>query len=194
MERERAKPAKLVGEALWRRHDATSLEHCRVTLTEDMHVVQGCIVALMDSQPCQVHYAISCHPDWSTRSVHVGMAMGETMYALQLRRDEAGEWWRDDERLSEFHGIADVDLSISPATNTLPIRRMKLHHGESASADALWVRFPGLALERLPQRYTRIDEHRFTYESRGGAFTADLEVDGQGLMVRYGEIWERVTS
>ena len=93
--------------------------------------------------------------------------------------------------LKEFEGLVDVDLQVTPATNTLPIRRLQLGVGESAETDALWVRFPELALERLPQRYTRTGEFRYTYESRGGAFRAELEVDAQGLVVRYGDIWKR---
>jgi uncharacterized protein len=89
-------------------------------------------------------------------------------------------------------GCLDVDLAFTPATNILPLRRLALAVGESREMTAAWVRFPDLSVEPLPQRYTRLDERRVRYESRGGAFTAELEVDELDLVVRYPPLWERV--
>jgi hypothetical protein len=89
-------------------------------------------------------------------------------------------------------GCLDVDLAFTPATNILPLRRLELAVGESREVTAAWVRFPDLSVEPLAQRYTRLDERRVRYESRGGAFTAELEVDELGLVVRYPPLWERV--
>jgi len=91
-------------------------------------------------------------------------------------------------------GCLDVDLAFTPATNFLPLRRLGLAVGESREMTAAWVRFPDLSVEPLAQRYTRLDEHRVRYESRGGAFTAELEVDELGLVVRYPPLWERVAA
>jgi uncharacterized protein len=91
-------------------------------------------------------------------------------------------------------GCLDVDLAFTPATNILPLRRLGLAAGESGEMTAAWVRFPALSIEPLPQRYTRLDARRVRYESRGGAFTAELEVDELGLVVRYPPLWERVAQ
>ncbi|HEV3077650.1 MAG TPA: putative glycolipid-binding domain-containing protein [Thermoanaerobaculia bacterium] len=91
-------------------------------------------------------------------------------------------------------GCLDVDLAFTPATNILPLRRLRLAVGESREMTAAWVRFPELSVEPLAQRYTRLDERRVRYESRGGAFTAELEVDELGLVVSYPPLWERVAA
>jgi hypothetical protein len=96
------------------------------------------------------------------------------------------------EEIASVAGCLDLDLAFSPSTNILPLRRLGLAAGESGEATAAWVRFPDLSVEPLPQRYTRLDERRVRYESRGGAFTAELEVDDLGLVVRYPPFWERV--
>jgi hypothetical protein len=79
-------------------------------------------------------------------------------------------------------------------TNTLPIRRLAPAIGESIDVTAAWVRFPELTLEPLPQRYTRLSERRYRYESNGGAFVAELEVDDAGLVITYEGGWERVAG
>ena len=57
---------------------------------------------------------------------------------------------------------------------------------------AAWVRFPELTVEPLTQCYERTGDRLYRYSSGGGAFTADIEVDELGLVVRYPPLWERV--
>jgi hypothetical protein len=59
---------------------------------------------------------------------------------------------------------------------------------------AAWLRFPELTLEPLSQRYVRLDERRYRYESQGGSFVAELEVDDLGLVVHYEGGWQRVAT
>jgi len=185
-------PTTLIQAALWRRLDEQSLEHGRLLELPDGYLLDGRVLTVVDGRPAEAHYAVLCDRDWSTLSAHAQLVQGTSVRRVQLRRDQQDQWWRDEERLPSLDGIRDVDLAITPATNTLPIRRLALAIGESQSTDAAWVQFPSLAVERLPQRYTREAELLYRYESRGGAFTAELQVDEHGVVVRYGSIWERV--
>lgn len=185
-------PTELLAEVLWRRLDQPGLEHCRLSQTSLAQVITGCVLTIFDRQPVRVDYTVTCDLAWLTSTAHVQVVHGASSTGLDLRRDESGVWWRDHERLPEFDGLTDVDLSLTPSTNTIPIRRLNLAVGEASPMDAVWIRFPGPKLERLPQCYTRLAERHYRYESRGGSFTAAVEVDDRGLVVRYGDIWERV--
>lgn len=103
------------------------------------------------------------------------------------------QWQVDEQEREDLTGCVDVDLSITPATNTLPIRRLRLAVGESAEVTAAWVRFPALSVEPLRQRYTRLAENRYRYESLESGFTAELTVDDQGLVTHYPGGWEMWT-
>jgi hypothetical protein len=83
----------------------------------------------------------------------------------------------------------DVDLGLSPITNMLPIRRLKLAVGGAAKVRAAWLRFPELEFEVLEQRYVRTSDCTYAYESDGGQFRAELEVDRMGIVVRYDRYW-----
>ena len=61
-----------------------------------------------------------------------------------------------------------MDLSATPSTNTLPIRRLALDVGASREVRAAWIRFPSCEIAPLPQRYTRLADRR-----RGDLVTAD---------------------
>jgi hypothetical protein len=101
-------------------------------------------------------------------------------------------WERNGEEAPDVAGAIDIDLNFSPATNLLPVRRLQLQLGESASVQAAWLRFPSLKLEKLEQTYTRTADDRYLYQSRGGAFTAELIVDAAGFPVLYPGGWEAI--
>ena len=84
---------------------------------------------------------------------------------------------------------------MTPSTNTSVIRRLKLPMEGTAELTAAWVRFPGLTVEPLRQRYTRVSAHGYLYESlreEGVVFQARIDVDSHGLVERYARLFERV--
>jgi uncharacterized protein len=152
-----------------------------------------------------VHYAVALGADWSTRAVEIVMHLGATaeFQTLNLTVDPEQRWQvarqPDQERATPddteaLHGLIDVDLGFSPVTNTLPIRRLAPAIGEAVDVTAVWVRFPELTVEPLPQRYTRLADRRYRYESAGGAFVAEIEVDDLGLVTRYEGGWRRIAA
>ena len=120
--------------------------------------------------------------------------MGNESVLHQAAVDPSGRWSLDGVERPDLDGCVDVDLGFSPSTNTLPIRRLGLGVGESAPVSAAWLRFPGFALERFDQVYTRLDESHYRYESGGGRFMRDLAVDEDGLVVEYPDFWTLVRS
>jgi uncharacterized protein len=87
-------------------------------------------------------------------------------------------------------GAVIEDLSFSPATNLLPIRRTQLAVGAQASVRAAWVRFPAVTLKSLDQTYERVSESRYRYESGGGSFVAMLETNAVGFVTLYPGLWQ----
>ena len=75
-------------------------------------------------------------------------------------------------------GAIDVDLPITPFTNTLPIRRLGLGEGQSADLAIVYVTVPDLGVEVDRQRYTCVVPGRlFHYKSLDSDFERDIEVD-----------------
>jgi uncharacterized protein len=104
--------------------------------------------------------------------------------------DGAGAWWSDGEAAPALAGAVDVDVEVTPLTNTLPIRRLQAEGSDDAEVRAAWVRVPGDGIEPLDQRYTDLGGGRWRYRSASG-FEAELTVDDQGLVETYGELWRR---
>ena len=73
---------------------------------------------------------------------------------------------------------------MTPATNTLAIRRLNIQVGSSASIIAAWVKFPDLTVEPLSQRYTRLGKDTYRY-ARNTGFSSEIVVDDLGLVTAY---------
>ena len=142
---------------LWHNRDGLGAERCVLTETPDGHQLAGVVLLAFDSLPARVEYRVELDANWLTRRVEVRQEQPSACDTLTLTADGAGAWWRDDAPLPQVAGCLDIDLGVSPSTNTLPIRRLQLQPGQRAQVAATWVRFPTLAVERLGQSYERLD-------------------------------------
>jgi hypothetical protein len=191
---------------LWQRIDPPGSEWCVLEREPEGWRLRGIVLTEVATAPVLIHYAVALAADWSTRAVEIAMRSGNANRPQQLRLTVAPEqrWQLEREPpqdpplpqddLRALHGLVDVDLGFSPATNTLPIRRLDPAIGEAVAVTAAWVRFPELTIEPLPQTYTRLAERRYRYESAGGAFVAEIEVDDLGLVTAYEAGWRRIAA
>jgi hypothetical protein len=114
----------------------------------------------------------------------------ELRYELEpdlLKLDLVGEQSVDVEL-----GDADFfDLGLSPLFNSLPVWRDRvLEEGKTRNYVMRFVSVPDLGVLQSRQRYEPLDDRRLRYTS--GDFTAVLDFDEDGLVVRYEHLAERV--
>ena len=178
----------------WRRIlDDNSLEYATVQPSSAGIELAGSIVALDNNIPLQVRYRIQCDNRWHTRAVSIEQHLGLQHSTVALFVDEAGTWI--DERtgpIAAVTGCLDVDLELSPITNSLPIHRINLAIGQVEEIAVAWIRFPSLEIVHARQSYERLSERTYRYRSLGSGFTAEIDVDEMGLTVLYEGIWKRV--
>ena len=184
----------LVRSILWRRVDEPGAEIMELRRSEPEWNLRGTAVLSFDGRPAHVRYDVTCDRPWRTRSVDLVETWGDETRSLHLEADQGARWWWGGDEIVAVSGSVDVDLGMTPATNTLPIRRLALALGESRELTVAWIRFPDLVVEPLRQRYTRLQAQRYRYESIVSGFSADIDVDELGLVTRYSELWELVAS
>lgn len=168
----------------------TGTERCQLHQDPDGWQLTGAVVARLDRQPLDCAYRIRTTPDWATRSVAIALDWNRSLRHLHLDRDHHDRWTIDGCRAPELDGCIDVDLGITPSTNTLPIRRLDLAAGQTADIDVAWVDVPSLTVRRSRQTYTRRSQRTWTY--RAGTHTYHLTVDNDGLVTTYGHgLWQQ---
>lgn len=190
---------------LWQGLFRPGAEWCELAREENGWRLSGTALVAVGDEPFVVRYDLDLAADWSPRQVWIALRTGADPRerTLRLLADPAHGWRIEREPpdtplpgddAAAAQGLIDIDLGFTPATNTLPIRRLAPAVGAAVNVTALWVRFPELTIEPLPQRYTRLSDWRYRYESAGGTFVAELKVDDLGLVVTYENGWRRIAA
>jgi putative acetyltransferase len=154
-------------------------EGCEVTDLPDGTVLRGRVEDL------DLRYAVEVDGVWRTRTATVVTPEGRRRFSA----DGAGRWWRDGQPLDELDGCIDADLEVSPATNTLPVRRALVAGRADLATLAAWIRVPGPAVVPSRQRYSQLGPDR--WHCRAGTFETELTLDEDALVVAYGDRWVR---
>jgi hypothetical protein len=181
---------------VWISEDEPGIEDVQITHEPTKGTeFSGAVVRLWEGRPLRVTYNLVCDTGWRVRELQMaGESEAVGYHTLHLISDGAGNWHDDkDQPLDALQGCIDVDIMLTPLTNTLPIRRLQLAPGESREISVVYVAAPDLSVRPFRQRYTRLDDgQRYRYESLDSGFTAELPVDDDGLVVDYPGIWRRV--
>ncbi len=162
-----------------------------------------------DPVPYRVGYQLNATDGFVTRAIDLASSGDGWRRRLELVHDGAGRWEVDlldddgdvpggpwDGSLPDLSEARDIDIENSPLTNTMPILRHGFQHGGSGDFVMAFIRTPSLRVEASPQRYEHVRTTEngsvVRYISRDGDFTADLELDADGLLVHYARLATRV--
>jgi uncharacterized protein len=183
--------------AVWAWTDRAGLEHCVVRSSIDGVDVDGLVVVDWDGVPLEVRYQFKCDRAWRFVGAHVRAVRGNDARAIMIDRPSRDTWRIDGEIAPHLAGCDDVDLMASPFTNTLPVRRLALRTAEPQRLDVAWIRLPDLDVVRARQEYERLDStshpfaRRVLFRSVDSGFTAELDLDRDGLVIDYPPYWKR---
>lgn len=183
--------------AAWRHRDARAgFEVVFLRPGPEGHHLEGHTAAVEDGQPWAVRYSIVIDASWATRSAHVIGLSASGHQEVRLESDSAGAWLINGASAPQLAGCVDVDLESSSFTNALPVHRLGLAVAQEADAPAAYVRAVDLAVERLEQRYFRMDDQstheRYLYSAPRFDYSDELVYDAHGLLLDYPGIAERV--
>jgi len=173
----------------WIPEDGPGMEHLALRQEGDMIIAQGVVIGGRFGADYGASYTIRCDAAWRVRHARVEVAGGGV---LELFADGQGAWRGvDGAPIEELAGCIDIDLTASCFTNTLPIRRLGNALDERQAIDVAYVRIPELTVEKAGQAYSRLGANRYRYEGVANGFQAELEVDEDGLVVRYPGLFRR---
>ncbi len=161
-----------------------------------------------EPDPFRVDYRLEAPDRYVTKELELtATAQGWRRHVL-LRHDGSGGWNAEVEdegdvlggpwegSLPDLSEARDIDIENSPLTNTMPIRRHGLRRGGSGDFVMAFITMPTLRVEASPQRYEHVRSSEtgsvVRYLSRDGDFTAELELDEDGLVEFYPRLARRV--
>ena len=183
----------VVRSILWRRLDVPGHDAASLREWDGGAELRGMAVFRDEGSPAALHYSVRCDAEWrSTEATVDGWCGGRTV-ELRVRRTHAGGWTLNSVPCAAVAGCVDLDLSFTPATNLLPLRRLDLLVGQAAEVRSAWLEWPEAVLTPLIQRYARrsITKYDYSADLPGTAkFVGVLRVEPRGWVLDYAELWQ----
>ncbi len=135
-------------------------------------------------------YTLRCDENWHTLSADVAGLHGDLEVRVRIERHHDG-WVLNDVLQPGVEAAVDLDLSFTPATNLMPLRRLALSGQPQIQLRAAWLRYPHAGLHRLDQTYALGRQAGcVTYKAEQTGHSATLEVDDTGFVTLYPGLWQ----
>jgi hypothetical protein len=176
---------------LWKGIEYESLENCLITITEAGAQINSTIVGQYNGKIYLVNYQIKTNTTWETVSVTIESLINKQSQHWKLEGDGKDNWQLNDKAVPQFEGCIDVDIPLTPFTNSLPINRLKLAIGETQLIKVIYLDLLANEFKPVQQKYIRLKENVYHYENVPNDFEADIIVDRQGLVVDYPSLFTR---
>jgi hypothetical protein len=138
-----------------------------------------------------LQYRLSTNEQGHTTFLELVFQGNNKIITQVLAGDGDGNWKHNGETAAAFAGCIDVDIPLTPFTNTLPIRRLQLAPGESKDILVLYCDVLNEQLFAVRQRYRCLSRTKYHYENIPNDFEADIVVDDTGLVIDYPQLFVR---
>jgi hypothetical protein len=173
-------------------------KHCRIWRGKDtleiflLEYHKEVIVAggLINGNDLQMRYKVFLDRNWAVQKVHVGL-LNAPCSTLFMEQVEAGKWMDGrGNHLLMLDGCTDIDISATPFTNTIPIKRMT--QDRVVKFKVAYINSFNLAVHSVSQIYTNKGGDIYGYENLNSLFCADVSVDVYGLIVDYPKLFQAI--
>ncbi|CAB3748728.1 transcriptional regulator [Burkholderia puraquae] len=180
-------------EVRWASLEGDGVEHLAFDRSGGGIVVESAVVGQRYGRAYGLAYRVECDAQWRVTCAVLKVMGGGT---LELRSDGAGHWRDGSGRaLPALDGCIDIDIAATPFTNSLPIGRLGLARGERQPIDVAYISTPDLKVTPVKQAYACIEPgRRYRYEGIFRDFTAEMEIDDDGLVVDYETLFRRLPA
>ena len=181
-------------DVLWKGLEILSLEHLNIVHKKDHIKIDSVIIK--EDEPLRIYYEIYCDIYWKVKSVNIKRFSHE-LRSIFITSDKQGIW-KDErgEEIEDLKGCIDVDISATPFTNTLPIKRLALKEGEHSNIRVVYIDVDKFILRSMNQKYTNISSNlegaKYKYENLESGFNEEIFVDKDSLVVDYPNQFKRI--
>ena len=176
---------------LWTGIAYHSLENCVLTHGDESIEVNSVIVGAHDEKIYRVDYAIKINHNWECIFFEVTTQLSNNKETINYHSDGRGNWTKNGVPLKEFKGCIDIDISLTPFTNSLPINRLQWELEKPQQIKVLFLDLMSQEISAVQQCYTKLSNTEFKFENVPNDFEAIITVDESGMVVNYPELFVR---
>jgi len=175
----------------WEHLERPGSEYLSIIDNSSNKIGEGLVLFTSNEELHKFAYKIDMDLGWVTKSIEIRDL--ENNDQLFLQSDGSGKWYSGDVELVDLDGAIDVDISITPFSNTLPINRFNWGEGEVRDFYMVYIDVPSLELKKIKQQYkfigNSIEGKKFQYKCRD--YETIITVDQSGIVEDYPDLFIR---
>ncbi len=179
---------------LWTGREYYSLENCLVKTNDSGSEINSVIIGQYEEKIYRVEYRIKTNPAWETLLVELHARHSNRQQDYIFKGDGKGNWIVNGKHAIAFNGCIDIDIPLTPFTNTLPIERLRLSKNEERQIKVIYFDILENHIRPVTQKYVCLSKTQFHYENIPNDFEATIEVDNLGLVVDYPSLFVRTAA
>ena len=180
---------------VWKGLEDQTFEHCVVTRKTGQLEIQSKIEGPVNNVHTVVEYELVLDAAWTVSSLQVKMTAPAPEKIIKLTHNKFGEWVDDTlHTRPDLDGCLDIDISLTPFTNSLPVKRLCFKPGESREIQVLYFDLPAFDISMKKQRYTYQGGNVFKFESLDTGYTNVITFTAAGFVQQYPNLFELVPS
>jgi uncharacterized protein len=174
---------------LWRRLDAPGHDACRLEQRDFAYRLRGTAVYAHANGSASISYRVECDAQWRTISGRIAGFIGQRSFDFVVAREDVG-WTLNGSPKPGLDHLVDLDLSFTPATNLLQLKRVAIAEGEAVPLPAAWLDVDEGTLTELPQFYQRRGPSTFWYRAPSVGYEGLLQLAPNGFIQNYPNLWQ----
>ena len=183
-----------IATAHWRALEYEGDDRCRLSRVDHGWLLVGHARFRDGSGFAALDYVIRCDTSWQTLGADIAGRHGDLDVNIRLESSD-GDWRLNGEPQPQVARTCDVDLSFTPATNLMPLRRLQKHTASRLRTRAAWLRYPAMDLQPLDKTYDAGSSAELvSYAAAQTGYSTQLCVDQSGFVTLYPGLWEGEVS
>jgi uncharacterized protein len=174
-------------------NERISLENCHIIQNSTGITVRSNITGIHEKIAFNCSYNFLISEDWNIQQFEVNLLMNDQRTTLLMLKNESGKWLQKGRERSDLVGCIDIDLTVTPFTNTLPVNRLSIPVGDRKEISVVYIDLLENDIYRAEQVYTRLSEDAYLFEMASVDFSAEIIINEKsGLVVDYPPLFTRV--
>jgi len=179
---------------IWTGREYYSLENCLVNVTATGSEITSTIIGFYKGKIYRVEYLIKTNRNWETVFFEINSRHSNQTQLIAFEGDGKGNWMSNGKKAEQFSGCIDVDIPLTPFTNTLPINRLNLNQNQAQETKVIYCDLLEQQIKPVRQKYTCLSDTEYHYENVPNDFEATIQVDESRLVVDYPSLFVRKTA
>ncbi|THU38363.1 transcriptional regulator [Niastella caeni] len=179
---------------LWTGREYYSLENCLIDDNATGATITSTIVGAYEGKIYKVEYLIKTNEQWETVFFEINSRHNNQAQLISYEGDGKGNWTKDGQKAEQFNGCIDIDIPLTPFTNTLPIRRLQLKQHQSQEIQVIYCDLLEQKITPVRQKYSCLSATEYHYENIPNDFEANILVDESGFVVDYPALFVRTEA